>query len=78
MSVFIGELSPLMLKDIKEKCLLFPVIFVASSEIIFVWLFLRVCCKITFLLFLGCSFSPRVGIFHLVPFVDLDLWNDTV
>ena len=36
--VFLGELSPLMLKDIKEKCLLLPVIFVVRGGIMFVWL----------------------------------------
>ena len=36
--LFIGELSPLMLKDIKEKRLLLPVIFVIRGRIMFVWL----------------------------------------
>ena len=34
----LGELSPLMLRDIKEKLLLLPVIFVVRGRIIFVWL----------------------------------------
>jgi hypothetical protein len=33
-----GELSPLMFKDIKEKLLLLPFIFVVRGGIMFVWL----------------------------------------
>jgi hypothetical protein len=36
--LFIGELSPLKLRDIKEKSLLFPVIFVVRVGILFMWL----------------------------------------
>ena len=36
--LFIGELSPFILRDIKEKSLLLPVIFVVRGGIIFVWL----------------------------------------
>jgi hypothetical protein len=36
--VFIGELSPLMSRDIKEKGLLLPAIFVARAGIMSVWL----------------------------------------
>ena len=36
--VFIGELSPFILRDIKEKSLLLPVIFVARFGILFMWL----------------------------------------
>ena len=36
--LFIGELSPLILRDSKERYLLLPVIFVVRSEIVFVWL----------------------------------------
>jgi hypothetical protein len=35
---FIGELNPLMLRDIKEKQWLLTVIFVIRGEIMFVWL----------------------------------------
>jgi hypothetical protein len=28
--------------------------------------------------FLGCNFPPCVRIFHLLSFVGLDLWRDTV
>jgi hypothetical protein len=31
--------------------------------------------KITFLLLLGCSFPPCVGVFHPLSFVGLDLWK---
>jgi hypothetical protein len=36
--LFIGELIPLILKDIKEKSLLLPVIFVVRYGIMFMWL----------------------------------------
>jgi hypothetical protein len=38
--LFIGELSPLILRDIKEKRLLLPVIFVVRGGImgVFLWL----------------------------------------
>ena len=36
--VFLGEFSPLMLRDIKEKGFLLPVIFVFRDGIMFVWL----------------------------------------
>jgi hypothetical protein len=36
--VFIGELSPLILRDIKEKSLLCSVIFVVRVGILFLWL----------------------------------------
>jgi hypothetical protein len=38
----------------------------------------ELCWKITFLLFLGCSFPPCVGFFHLLSFVGLDLWKNIV
>jgi hypothetical protein len=45
----------------------------------FVWLSFRfVKRKFTFLLFLECSFSPCVGVFHVLSFVGLDLWKDIV
>jgi hypothetical protein len=36
--LFIGELSPLILRDIKEKSLLLPVIFVVRGRVMFMWL----------------------------------------
>ena len=36
--LFIGELSSMILRDIKEKFLLLPVIFVLSVGILFLWL----------------------------------------
>ena len=36
--LFIGESSPLILRDIKEKPLLFPVISVVRVGILFMWL----------------------------------------
>jgi hypothetical protein len=38
LSNFIGELSPLILRDIKEKSVLLPVIFVVRGRILFMWL----------------------------------------
>ena len=35
---FIGEFSPLILRDIKEKKLLFAIIFVVKVGILFLWL----------------------------------------
>jgi hypothetical protein len=40
-SLFIGELSPLTLRDIKEKQLLLPVIFVVRVGILFLWMSFR-------------------------------------
>jgi hypothetical protein len=31
-----------------------------------------------FLLFLGCSFPPYIGVLHLLSFVGLNLWEDFV
>jgi hypothetical protein len=36
--LFIGELNPLILRDIKEKSLLLPVTFVVRVGILFMWL----------------------------------------
>ena len=36
--LFIGELSPSVQRDIKEKWLLLPIIFVVTGRIMFVWL----------------------------------------
>ena len=72
--VYVFLLSWLLLRDIKEKWLLLPVIFVVRGRIMFVWVYW----KITFLLFLGHSFPSCVGVFHLLSFVELDLWKDTV
>ena len=36
--VFIGDLSPLILRDINEKQLLLPIIFVVKVGILFLWL----------------------------------------
>ena len=59
--------------------LLLPVIFCLEVELCLCGYLLLVCGKkTTFLLFLGCSFSPCVGVFHLFSFVGLDLWKDIV
>jgi hypothetical protein len=75
---FLGELSPLMLRDIKEMLLL-PVIFVVRGGIMFVWLssfgFVE---RLLSCFFLGYSFPPCIGVFHLLTSVGLDLWKDIV
>ena len=77
--LFIRELSSLMLRDIKEKWLLLPVIFVVRGRIMFVWLssfgFVE---RLLSCFFLGCSFPSCVGVFHPLSFVGLDLWKDIV
>lgn len=35
--LFIGELGPMMLRDIKDQLLLVPLIFIVSGEVMFVW-----------------------------------------
>jgi hypothetical protein len=42
------------------------------------WLSFLCLLKDTFLDFLGCSFTPCVGVFHLLSFVGLNLWKDIV
>ena len=73
--LFIWELSPLMLRDIS---ILLLVIVVVRGRIIFVCLCLPwVCCKnINFLVFLGCSLHPCVGVFHLLSILGLDSCKD--
>ena len=68
---FIGELSPLMLREIKEKYLLLPVIFLKLGFCSCGFLLLGFC-RITFLLFLGHSFHPCLSVFPLLSFEGLD------
>ena len=78
--LFIEELSRLMLRNTKDQWLLLPVIFVwgglmlVLSIILIFW----VCCEISFLLFIRCSFPPSVGVFLLLSSVGLDWWKDIV
>ena len=77
--LFIGEFSPLILSDIKEKLLLLPVIFVVRVGILFMWLssfwFVE---RLLSYCFLGNSFSPCVGIFSFSFSVGLDSWKEIV
>ena len=74
--LFIGELNPLILRDIKEKLLLLPVIFVSKVGILFLYLSSFSFAKgLLSCFFLGCSFPPCVSVFHLLYFVGLDLWK---
>ena len=72
--IFVEELSPLMLRDIKEKYPLPPVIFVVRGGIMFVWLssfgFVE---RLLSCFFVGCSFPPCVGVCHLLSLVVMDL-----
>ena len=78
--LFIEELSPLMLRDIKDLWLLLPIIFVLRVAITFVWLssFGFVERRLLSCFFLGCSFPPCVGVFHLLSILGLDLRKDIV
>jgi hypothetical protein len=55
--LFIGELSPLILRYIKEKSLLLPDIFVARVGILFMWLFSLGLLQDYFLAFSQASYS---------------------
>jgi hypothetical protein len=55
--LFIGGLSPLILRDIKEKSLLFPVIFVVRIGILFMWLSSRFVGRLLSCFFLKSSTS---------------------
>jgi hypothetical protein len=67
LSLFIGELSPFILGDIKEKLLL-PVIFVVRVGILFMWLSSLGLLKDYFLDFSRCSFPSLCWSF---PFIIL-------
>ena len=81
--VFIEELSPWILRDIKDK---FSFKVVASCyfcgyrwNYVCVVIFFWVCCeKTNFLLFLGCRFHLCVGVFLLLCSVGLDWWKDSI
>jgi hypothetical protein len=79
LGLFIGELSPVMLRDMKEDLCLLPVIFVVRGGILFIWLYsFGFVKKIILLLFLWSSFPPCVGVFHLLSCELVDLWKDIV
>ena len=71
----------MILRGIKEKYLLLPIIVVVRVGILFLQLlssFRFVEGFFFFLLFLGCSVCPCVGVFPLLSFEWLDLWKDIV
>ena len=75
----IGEFSLLMLREIKEKQLLLPVIFVVKVGILFLWLsYFRFVEGLLSCFFLRCSFHLCVGVFPLLSFEGLDSWKDIV
>ena len=77
--LFIGDLSPLILRDIKEKPLLLPVIFVVRVGILFMLLSsFRFVERLLSCFSLGCSFPPCVGAFPLLALEGLDSWKDIV
>lgn len=63
-----------ILIDIKVKWLLLSISFILRGGSMCLW----ICCKITFLFLLWCSFTPCVVVFHLLFFVGLDLRKDYV
>jgi hypothetical protein len=71
--LFIWELSPLVLRDISDSCFLLFFMLLRLWGYLLLGLF-----KDYFLTFLGCSFPSCVGVFHLLSFVGLDLWKDTI
>jgi len=73
----IGELSWLVLRDIKETWLSLYAIFVVGGGIMFVWLYpLGFVARrlVISWFFLVCCFLPCVGVFHLLSFVGLWSW----
>ena len=67
----------MILRDIKEKSLLLPVIFVARVGILFMWLSSLGLLNDYFLgFFLKVSFPLCVEVFPLLSFEGLDLWKD--
>jgi hypothetical protein len=70
---FIGELSPLILRGIKEKYLLLPVIFVVRFGILFLPLSSLGLLNGYFLNLLGHNFPPFVGVSPLLSFEGPDL-----
>ena len=75
--LLIRQLSPLVLRDIKEKSVLFPVIFVVRPGILFLHLSsFRFVEALLSCFFGGLSFPPCVGVFPSLYFVFLDSWKD--
>ena len=65
--LFVGELIPLMLRDIKGKSLLLPVIFVVRVGILFLQLSsFRFVEELLSCFFLGHNFPPCVGVSPLL------------
>jgi hypothetical protein len=76
---FYGEMSPLILRDIKEMQLLLPDIFVVRVGILSMWLSsFRFVERLLSCIFLGCGFPPCVGVSPLLSFEGLDSWKDIV
>jgi hypothetical protein len=76
---FIGELNPLMLRDIRKSDCYSMLFLLLEVELCLSGYLLLGLLKDYFLaFFLVCSFSPCVGVFHLLSFVGLDLWKDIV
>jgi hypothetical protein len=69
---FIGEFSPLMLREIKEKELLLSFIFLLKLGFCSCGCLLLGLLKDYFLAFLWYSFCPYVGVFPLLSFEGLD------
>ena len=65
---FTGKLSPLMLRDIKEKRY-FLLFLLLGVELCLCGYLLLGLLRDYFLLFLECRFPPCVGVFNLLSFV---------
>ena len=70
--LFIGELSPLMLRDINDQWLLVPNILLLVLCVCVILFFWACCEMINFLCFLEYSFPPCVGVFLLVFSIELE------
>jgi hypothetical protein len=67
-----------MLREMKEKCLLLPVIFVVKVGILFLHCLPLGLLKDYFLPFSRCSFRSCVDVFPSLSFEGLDSWKDIV
>ena len=74
--LFVAELSPLVLRTIDYFFLLFLLLEVGLC--LYNYLLLGLLKYYFLVFFLGASFPPCVGVFHLLSFVGLDLWKDIV
>jgi hypothetical protein len=75
---FIVELIPLILRDIKEKLLLLPIIFVVRVGILFMWLSSFRCVERLLSCFSRAYYTSLCWSFPLLSSEGLDLLKDIV